>query len=453
MIMNIKKVYFVGIGGIGMSAIARYFNFNGAEVHGYDRTETDLTKELVAEGMHIHYEDDISKIPQNLDLVVFTPAIPKDHKELNYFKDNKFDLKKRAEVLGIISREKRCVAIGGTHGKTTTTTMTTHLMRSCGVDVTAFLGGISGNFKSNFIEGKSEWVVVEADEYDRSFHQLNPEIAIINAIDADHLDIYGTEEAVLESYSIFAMNLNPTGTLLLKHSAKGLKKTVKTLQNTGRKVLTFGIDKGDVCAKNIRVENGQMVFDISLPYLELKDLKLNFPGHHNIENATAATAAALLAGADPKKIKKALASFKGVKRRFEYLVRKPDCAYIDDYAHHPVELEAAIGAAKMLYPDRKVTGIFQPHLYSRTRDFAKEFAIALDKLDEVILLDIYPARELPIEGITSKTIFDLMQNKNKILVSKENLLKTLENRTLDIVMTMGAGDIDSFRTKIKKLMK
>ncbi len=439
---DIKKIYFIGIGGIGMSALARYFNLHGAEVHGYDRTATDLTKDLEQEGMHIHYEDEINYIPENVDLVVFTPAVPSDHSELNWFQERGYPIKKRAEVLGIISKAKRCVAVAGTHGKTTTSTMTAHLLRACGVDATAFVGGISLNMGSNFIEGKSDWVVVEADEYDRSFLHLHPDVSIINSIDADHLDIYGSEDAVRESYTQFANQLKPGGTLLL-HQAVDMN--IPT-------ALRFGIGAKDYEVKNLHVEEGQMCFDLTIKDTTLKDLRLNYPGKHNVENAAAAIAAALAAGADIDLIPAALADFKGVKRRFQYIVRSEKVTYIDDYAHHPAELTAAISAARMLYPDRKITGIFQPHLYSRTRDFALAFAEALDLLDTCLLLDIYPARELPIPGITSATIVALMKNKNVELISKSELLNSLKDRNLDVLMTMGAGDIDTLMEPIKTLI-
>ncbi|MBP6826936.1 MAG: UDP-N-acetylmuramate--L-alanine ligase, partial [Saprospiraceae bacterium] len=404
---DIKRIYFIGIGGIGMSALARYFKKHGADVYGYDRSETDLTRALVAEGMHVHYEDDVKFIPENVDLAVFTPAVPKDHAELNWFLDHGYPVKKRAEVLGIISRAKRCVAIAGTHGKTTTSTMTSYLLRACGVDATAFIGGISLNLGSNFVEGDSDWVVVEADEYDRSFLHLYPEIAVLNSIDPDHLDIYGTPEAVVESYTQFVRQIKPGGKLIYRHGLP-LEGVAAELRATGRQVFTFGIDEGDYDAFNVHVEDEQMAFGLRSSIVNWSDLRLNYPGLHNVLNATAAIAATLSAGGFAPELPAALAGFKGVKRRFEYIVCTSQTVYIDDYAHHPAELEAAIGAAKMLFPTRKITGIFQPHLYTRTRDFAESFAAALDMLDECILLDIYPARELPIPGVTSSMIAGLM---------------------------------------------
>ncbi len=454
---SIHKIYFIGIGGIGMSALARYFRLHGAEVHGYDRTETELTRALVAEGMQVHYVDDVTFIPADIDLVVFTPAVPKEHTELNWFLDNGYPVKKRAEVLGIISEAKRCIAIAGTHGKTTTSTMTTHLLRACGVDATAFMGGISGNLGSNFVEGTSDWVVVEADEYDRSFLHLHPAIAVINSVDADHLDIYGTEAEVRATYQKFAAQVKFGGHLLLEQN----------IDFPIAGALRFGIEAGDIQAKNIHMEEGNTVFDVVsqhaafLPagvlevtgcYEHFAALRLPYPGLHNVKNALAAIAATLLAGADASKIPTALANFQGVKRRFEIIAKTDNTVYVDDYAHHPAELEAAISAARMRYPNRKITGIFQPHLFTRTRDFADAFATALDMLDECILLPIYPAREQPIEGVTSEMLLNKMTLKNKQLVQKNDLLNELKKHQLDILMTMGAGDIDNFIEPIKKLL-
>jgi len=448
---DIRRIYFIGIGGIGMSALARFFHQHGAEVYGYDRSESELTRALANEGMYVHYTDDPSMIPGDVDLVVWTPAVPGDHLELNWFLDHGYPVKKRAEVLGIISRGKKCVAIAGTHGKTTTTTMTAYLMRACGVDASAFLGGISANFRSNFVEGESDWVVVEADEYDRSFLQLNPDITILNALDADHLDIYGTPEAVVETYKQFILQIKPGGTLVYKHGLP-LEDVAETLRNTGRKVFTFGIEHGDFEAFNVHVEDGQMVFGLRSSIINWDRLRLDYPGKHNVENATAAIAATLLTGGFTPSLPDALTGFRGVKRRFEFIVRTENCVYIDDYAHHPAELEAVIGAAKMLFPTRKVTGIFQPHLYTRTRDFADEFATALDKLDEIILLDIYPAREQPIPGVDSALIFNKLQNPHKTLLHRSELLNHLKTHPIDVLLTTGAGDIDHFIEPIKQLL-
>ena len=448
---DVKRIYFIGIGGIGMSALARYFRLHGAEVYGYDRTATELTRALVAEGMQVHYDDDVQQIPENVDLVVYTPAVPADHRELNWFRERGYPLKKRSEVLGIISRAKRCIAIAGTHGKTTTTTMAAWLLRSCGVDATAFLGGISANFDNNFVEGASDWVVVEADEYDRSFLQLYPEIAIINSIDPDHLDIYGTAEAVVESYEQFIRQIKPGGKLIYRHGLP-LEAVAEELRATGRQVFTFGIGEGDYEAFDVRVEDGQMAFGLRSSIFDFSGLRMDYPGRHNVLNATAAIATTLLAGGFTPELPAALAGFRGVKRRFEFILRTPQLVFIDDYAHHPAELEAAISAARMLYPDRKITGIFQPHLYTRTRDFVQAFAAALDGLDECILLDIYPAREQPIPGVTSRMIADLMTNLNVNLTTKGELLNVLKTKDLDVLMTMGAGDVDTLIEPIKQML-
>jgi UDP-N-acetylmuramate--alanine ligase len=448
----IKSVYFIGIGGIGMSALARYFHLHGATVYGYDRTETELTRALAAEGMRIHYNDNPSHIPATgVDLAIYTPAVPNDHAELNFFREKGQKVYKRAEVLGLISRSKKCVAIAGTHGKTTTSTMTAHLMRACGIDATAFVGGISLNLGSNFVEGKSDWVVVEADEYDRSFLQLYPTVAVVNSIDADHLDIYGTEAEVRHSYEQFGRQVQANGSLFVSevaaHDGYQLPETALHEQ------AVFGFDQGEYRAHNLRVEQGQMVFDLSINsavrQLNFEALRLNYPGRHNVSNAVAAIACTLAAGGNAQLIPAALADFKGVKRRFEYHLRSEQLCYIDDYAHHPAEIAACVAAARLLYPDRKLTGIFQPHLYSRTQDFADAFAAALDQLDECWLMPVYPARELPIPGVTSELILSKMNLKHKKIIEKQDLLNSLQHSDLSIVLTMGAGDIDTFVQPIK----
>jgi UDP-N-acetylmuramate--alanine ligase len=451
---NIKKIYFVGIGGIGMSAIARYFLLRGCEVHGYDRTETELTKNLAREGMKIHYTDDVSYIPEGVDLVVFTPAIPKHHTELVYFQTHDFPVLKRSEVLGIISRGMKCIGVAGTHGKTTTSSIVTHILRTGGVDATAFLGGISLSLGSNFVEGKSDWVVVEADEYDRSFLRLSPDIAIITAIDPDHLDIYGDEENFRKGFRDFTRKIKNNGhvfpnvTLGLEGDAEDAEK--------GIEYANYGVNGGVYRSENIRVEDGFFVFDYKSPIENIDDIKFTLPGQHNVENATAAIAAAQQIGVKGAAVKEALANFKGIKRRFDFIVRPENnegVVYIDDYAHHPTELSAAITAAKTLYPNRRITGIFQPHLFTRTRDFQDGFAESLDMLDEVVLMDIYPARELPIEGITSEILFNKMKNPNKVLTTKAELMNVLRGRTFDVVMTLGAGDIDTFVQPIKEMIE
>lgn len=443
---DIQKIYFVGIGGIGMSALARYFKGQSVEVFGYDKTETILTKKLVEEGMTIHYEEDLNQIPEGIDLVVYTPAVPTTHQELVYFRENGFPVKKRAEVLGIISRSKKTVAVAGTHGKTTTSSITTHLLRSGGLDCTAFLGGIAQNLQSNFVHGESEWVVVEADEFDRSFLHLDPDIATISSMDADHLDIYGDEEKLLETgFRAFARKLKPGGKLWVR---LGLAKNFENIEY----LQEFGLDEGPYRSENVRVEDGMFVFDYINPNTRIEALKFTLPGRHNVENATAAITVALHLGIKEEAIREGLLSFKGIKRRFEFLFRQPKIVYIDDYAHHPSELNAAIGAAKQLYPEKKITGIFQPHLFTRTRDFAEGFAAALDRLDEILLLDIYPARELPIEGVNSEMLANLMQNENVTLLKKEAVLDYLKGKELEVLMTLGAGDIDRLREPIRKML-
>ena len=444
---DIQKVYFIGIGGIGMSALARYFNGRNVAVFGYDKTATTLTKKLVEEGMIIHFEDDVSQIPVGIDLVVYTPAIPDNHRELNYFRNRNFPLKKRAEVLGMISRTQRTIAVAGTHGKTTTTSILTHLLQEGGVDCTAFLGGIAHNFSSNYVEGKSDWVVVEADEYDRSFLHLHPEIAVILSMDADHLDFYGAGEEVKKSYRIFGSQVKDKGKLIVNQ--KWLTEYL-TKNEDQDKVKTYGLESGDYYADNIRVTKGYFVFDFKSKLLDIVGLQFTLPGHHNIENATAAIAVALELGVSVDAIRRSLVSFKGIKRRFEIIYRDEKVVYIDDYAHHPSELKAAIHAARTLFPNKRITGVFQPHLFSRTRDFLQGFADELSTLDEVILLDIYPARELPIAGVTSEAIYKLITNDSKLLATKQHLLDVLATRDLEVLMTLGAGDIDTLVAPIKK---
>lgn len=442
---GLKKIYFVGIGGIGMSALARYFNSLGIDVFGYDKVETVLTKALVAEGMSVHYEDDVTQIPAGIDLVVYTPAIPKTHQELNYFLEQNYPVKKRAEVLGIISKNRKTIGIAGTHGKTTTSAILTHVLRSCGLDCTAFLGGIAANFDSNFVAGQSEWVVMEADEFDRSFLHLYPELAIITSMDADHLDIYGDEASMHQTFYDYAKQVQDT--LYYKYDLP-----LESNHNKDIKFCSYGIDAGSVKAVNVRAEAPYFVFDWQDGDHQIKDLKFTLPGNHNVLNATAAIVIAKKLGCEDEGIRAALLSFKGIKRRFEFMVDSEKQVYIDDYAHHPEELKAAIQAAKTLYPAREITGVFQPHLFSRTKDFAAGFAAALDLLDAVILLDIYPARELPMEGVSSAIIFDKMQNSNKVLIKKEALLEELKTRDLDVLMTLGAGDIGALVPDIAKML-
>lgn len=442
---NIHSIYFVGIGGIGMSALARYFHGRGVKVAGYDRTETTLTKTLVSEGIAVRYVAEVETLPQDVDLVVYTPAVPANHAELVWFREQGYPVLKRSAVLGIISEGMRAVAIAGTHGKTTTSTLTTHLLRSGGVDCNAFLGGVARNFSSNFVEGDSEWVVIEADEFDRSFLTLHPDIATIMSLDADHLDIYGDLSTLMETgFLAFAKQLKPGGELLVK---AGLEESFSHLDI---KVSTFGIATGDAQAQNLRVEDGFFVFDYQSGATLISNLRHPHPGRHNVENALAAITVALRLGVAPAAIADGLLSFRGIARRFEFHIREKELVYIDDYAHHPTELAAAIGAARELYPGKKLTGIFQPHLFSRTRDFVEGFAAAMDMLDEALLLDIYPAREEPIPGVDSQLIYQHMKNKNCQLLTKAEVLATLAKMDTEVLMTLGAGDIDTLVDPIKE---
>ncbi len=453
---QLKHVYFVGIGGIGMSAIARYFRAQGVRISGYDRTRTELTQILELEGMNIHYVDDVDLIPNDLDLVIYTPAIPKEHQGMKYLNASNITILKRSEALGLISQGSRSIGVAGTHGKTTTSTMVTHVLKVGGVDVSAFLGGISTDYASNCLIGESDVVVLEADEYDRSFLRLNPYIASISSMDADHLDIYGdVGEMISGGFIAYTHKIQDNGFLILR---KGLESNFKEedineLTSRGIKIYTYGSELGsDIRISNVQVVNGKYVFDYDGLDKSIIQTELNLPGMHNVENACVAITVGLMNGVGVEAIRTALSSFKGIKRRFEKILESDECVYIDDYAHHPSEIKMAIDAARTLYPKRKLTVIFQPHLYSRTQDFVKGFAEELDKADEVILMDIYPARELPIEGVTSQIIFDLMNNKNKTLVDKSELMNILNGRPYEVVMTLGAGDIDTFVPKIKDFL-
>jgi UDP-N-acetylmuramate--alanine ligase len=440
---DIRTVYFVGIGGIGMSALARYFLRRGVKVHGYDRTETALTRQLTSEGAAVHYNDDPGRLPAAIDLAIYTPAVPATMRELALLREKDIPLVKRAEALGIISRGHKTAAVAGTHGKTTTSSMLAHLLRSGGVDCTAFLGGIARNFESNFVAGSGEWIVVEADEYDRSFLHLRPDIAIILSMDPDHLDIYGDEEQLLSTgFLAFAGQVNPDGGQLWANA--NLRDRLSNFPSARY----FGLEQGACRAMNIRVKDGDFVFDLEIDALRLEDLRLPMPGRHNVENACAALAAASQIGVAPERLRQGLATFKGIQRRFEIVYRDERRIYIDDYAHHPTELRAAIAAAREYLPGKKLTGIFQPHLYSRTRDFADGFAQALDALDEIILLDIYPAREAPIPGVGSELIFNAMRNPNRQLCDKARLMEVLKNVELEALLSLGAGDIDTFAQPI-----
>jgi UDP-N-acetylmuramate--alanine ligase len=452
---NYTSVYFAGIGGIGMSALARYFLANGKAVAGYDRSKTPLTEQLSAEGALIHYDDNVNLIPGKFKdpestLIIYTPAIPASHSGLSYFKENGFNMLKRSQVLGLITNLLRGLCISGTHGKTTTSSLTAHIFNSSPAGCNAFLGGILKNYNSNLLLSESsDFAVVEADEYDRSFHHLNPYMAVITSTDPDHLDIYGTPKEYRESFEKFTSLIRNDGALIIK---KGVDITPKT--KPGVRIYTYSTtDKSaDFFAGNIYYKNGGLFFDFVSPKGHIDNVPLGVPLYINIENAVAAMALATLNGIPGDIIKEAVKTFKGIQRRFDFKIKKDNIVYIDDYAHHPEELRSSIKSVKELYHDRRVTGIFQPHLYSRTRDFYKEFASALSLLDELILLDIYPAREEPVPGVTSGIIFDNVTIKNKTLCKKDELLQLLETKNIDILMTLGAGDIDRFINPITELL-
>ena len=460
---NISRVYFLGIGGIGMSALARYFLSKKIQVSGYDKTPTSLSQQMEKEGILIHYEDDLNLLDKKADLVVYTPAIPKDLKEFNYYKDNNYYLEKRSDVLQQITQSSYNICIAGTHGKTTISTMVAHILRHSGFGCNAFLGGISVNYDTNFWSSDNNVCVIEADEYDRSFLKLSPDVAVISAMDADHLDIYGTKENMEDAFVEFANQLKVEGILFTKY---GLPEKDFTASNHSRYSLQN--DMADVYASNITMRDGGYVFDVKAEKWELNDVKLNMGGMHNVENAVVSIAIAAYLEISPLKIKNAIGTFKGVKRRFEYIIPvveamklKNNVVFIDDYAHHPAELGALIRSVKSLFSFKKCTVIFQPHLFSRTKDLAKEFAESLDLADRVLLLPIYPARELPMEGVTSELILGKMENKNATVMSKEGLLKYLEGDYLklvhedsfgDVLVTAGAGDINKLVEPIKKIL-
>lgn len=457
-ILNYKLYYFLGIGGIGMSALARYFNHYQKIVDGYDKTASALTNELKEEHIKIHFNEDVeyvknlfSQYKKEEILIIYTPAIPKEHTEYQYILKNGFQILKRSQVLGEITKQFKTIAIAGTHGKTTTTTLVTHLLKSAGIDCYAFLGGISQNYHTNLILGNSEnkeaYVVVEADEYDRSFLTLNPFISVITSVDADHLDIYGDADAMHETYTQFASQVKDGGTLIVK-------KNVDNDLNIKNKRLLYSLNLDtEYSANSIQIIDGEFCYNINSPIETINQVAIGLPGLHNVENSIAAVAVAQQLGIKGEVINKALRSFKGVKRRFDYRVKSKSVVYIDDYAHHPEELKAAITAAQQLYPHKKVTGIFQPHLYTRTRDFADEFAQSLDLLDECILLEIYPARELPIQGINSQMLLDKMKLKNKYIIKKEEVVSFLKTHPVEVVMTLGAGDVDTLVEPIEELLK
>ena len=444
---SIKRVYLIGIGGIGMSGLARYFKSRACEVCGYDKTVTPLSTSMMNEGISIIYQDEVDNIETNFrendaeTLIIYTPAIPKDSKLLNYFIKAGFTLKKRSEVLGIISKGMFTIAVAGTHGKTTTSSIIAHVLKYTGYDCSAFLGGIATNYNSNVLFGKNNTMVVEADEFDRSFLTLYPDIAIVTSMDADHLDIYGDHSQLVESFKQFVSQMKEGGRLIFK---KGLDLSAGTSYSAH--------EQAEIQAFNIRVSDGNFHFDFKNEHTEIKNITLGLPGLHNIENAVAAIEVALHLHIEPEKIKKALASFLGVKRRFEYLLKSPQHIYIDDYAHHPEELRACIQAVKMLYPDKKLTTIFQPHLFTRTRDFADGFSEVLGMTDELIMLDIYPARELPIEGVNASLILDKVAIEKKQILSKEQTLSYISTLKPELLLTVGAGDIDTLILPLKEIL-
>jgi UDP-N-acetylmuramate--alanine ligase len=456
-ILNYKLYYFLGVGGIGMSALARFFNHYSKEVHGYDKTSTALTDALIKEGISCRFNEDpalieklFAKCKKEEVLVVYTPAVPADNTELLFVKEKGYTLMKRSQVLGEISSNFKTIAIAGTHGKTTTTTLVTHLLKTAGINCFSFMGGISKNYNTNLLLGdvndKDTYVVVEADEYDRSFLTLHPRIAVITSVDADHLDIYGDDKHVKEGYLMFARQVITNGTLIVK------KNVDNDLSLTDRRIIySLNLDT-DYCARSIELKDSRFFYDIKSPVESLSQVTLGLPGLHNIENSIAAVAIAQQLGIKGEDIREGLRSFSGVKRRFDYRVNRPGIVYIDDYAHHPEEIKATIGSARKLFPAKKITGIFQPHLYSRTRDFADAFAEALDMLDECILMEIYPAREKPIPGVNSEMLLKKMMLTDKKLLTSEQLLVELKKRRREIVVTMGAGDIDKIVGPIEEIL-
>jgi len=450
-----NRYYLLGIGGIGMSALARYFKSKGFEVAGYDKTETKLTKDLQAEGISICFEEGVEQIPTGFSnakstLVIITPAVPADHPQLQYFQKQNFIIQKRAQVLGEITQQSKGICIAGTHGKTTTSTITAHLLYQSHVTCNAFLGGIANNYNTNLLISKeSNLVVIEADEYDRSFHQLSPYMAVITSADPDHLDIYETADAFRTSFEEFTSLIKTGGALIMR---KGID-IVPQLKK-GVKLYTYSMDEGgDFRAENIKTAKGEIRFDFVTPTSRVADVRLGVPARINIENSVAAMALAWLNGVTEDELRTGISSFSGIYRRFNLVCKTDTTVFMDDYAHHPSELNASISSIRNLYPDRKITGIFQPHLFSRTRDFAPAFAEALSQLDELILLDIYPARELPVEGVTSNIIFKDVKLENKTLCSTENLLSLLKEKQLDVLVTFGAGDIDKMVPLIKNQIK
>ena len=452
-INEIKSVYFVGAGGIGMSAIARYFLKKGLIVGGYDKTPSDLTRQLEKEGMSIHYEEDINQIPQACKnqqecLVIYTPAIPAEHQELRYFQENGFEIQKRAQVLGTLTKTHKGLCVAGTHGKTTTSTMCAHIMHQSHLDCNAFLGGISKNYGTNYILSDSDFVVIEADEFDRSFHWLRPWMSVITSTDPDHLDIYGTKEAYLESFRHYSELIQPGGALIIHRNLE-----MKDHLQDGVRRYDYSLNEGDFHAENIRIENGEITFDFISPIENVKDVNLGQPIPINIENGIAAMAMAQLNGCTAEELKYGMQAYGGVDRRFDFKIKTDKLVFLSDYAHHPKEIYQSARSIRELYKDKHITAIFQPHLYTRTRDFYKDFADALSQLDEVILTEIYPARELPIEGVTSKLIYDnLKPGVKKEMIRKDDVLNFVKNHTFEVLIVLGAGDLDNQVPEIAQIL-
>lgn len=453
-IKDIKAVYFIGAGGIGMSAIARYFIHRGLVVAGYDKTPSALTLQLEREGMLIHYEENIDEIPHACKqpqtcLVIYTPAIPSDHQELQYFRQNGFEVEKRAQVLGTLTREHKGLCVAGTHGKTTTSTMCAHIMHQSHLDCNAFLGGISKNYGTNYILSNSDYVVIEADEFDRSFHWLSPWMTVITATDPDHLDIYGTKEAYLESFRHYTELIQPGGSLII-HRDLEMKENLQEGVNR----YDYSLHEGDFHAENIRIANGEITFDFISPIECVKDVQLGQPVPINIENGVAAMAMAQLSGCTAEELRYGMQTYGGVERRFDFKLKNDKIVFLSDYAHHPKEIYQSAKSIRELYRDRKITAIFQPHLYTRTRDFYKDFANALSLLDEVILTEIYPAREQPIEGVTSQLIYDnLRPGIEKHMIAKSDVLQYIKDHLFDVLIVLGAGDLDNQVPQITKILK
>jgi UDP-N-acetylmuramate--alanine ligase len=452
-----RSVYFLGIGGIGMSAVARWFNANGYRVAGYDRTPTPLTDALGAEGISIAFDDDVEQIPTEFrdgsgtTLVVLTPAIPKDHRQWAFFRDGGYQILKRSQVLGLLTESLYTLAVAGTHGKTTTSSMIAHVLKQAGRNVTAFLGGITQNYGTNFLlndptDPRPALCVVEADEFDRSFLTLFPDVAVVTSTDADHLDIYGERSALLDSFRAFVGQIKPTGQFFMRDG-------LELAEASPVPVETYALDAGDFRAENLRIESARFVFDVRYPGGACADVSMRVPGFHNVENALATFAACQVVGLSPEEIRAGLESYRGVKRRFEYHVETPERVYVDDYAHHPTEIEAFLQSIRALYPGRHLTAVFQPHLFSRTRDFYEGFAQSLSLADRLLLLDIYPARELPMPGVTSDLIFDRVTVSDKRRCRKDEVLEILEPESLDVVVTIGAGDIDTLTAPIRVLVE